>query len=96
MTDLSRIKLKGTHLSPENFFRWLDVQYSVHDLRVQQGWLDSGKNKKNYQKILKRFNASNKSLYPLFIQWWRENGTIYRATSSCDYVLVQDRGCIVE
>ena len=40
MTDLSRVKLKGTHLSPEKFFRWLDGMYSVHDLRVNKdGWI---------------------------------------------------------
>ena len=95
MTDLSRVKLKGTHLSPEKFFRWLDGMYSVHDLRVQQGWLDAGKNRRDTQRFLKRFNASSKSIYPIFMEWWEENGTKFRATGRTDQVLVQDQGRIV-
>ena len=96
MTDLSSIKLKDTHFTPEELFKFLDHSYCVWDLRVQQGWMGSGLMKRRTQKFLAKHNASNRSLYPLFIEWWRENGTIYRATTTCEQGLVQDQGLIVQ
>ena len=96
MTDLSRVKLKEPWSEdPEGFFRVLDDIYSVHDLRVQQGRLDAGKNRRDTQRFLKRFNASSKSIYPIFMEWWKENGTKFRAVNYLDGVLVQDQGRIV-
>jgi len=96
MTDLSRVKLiEPWSDDPEGFFRFLDDMYCVHDLRVQQVWLDARKNRRDTQRFLKRFNASSKSLYPIFMEWWKENGTKFRVTGRTNQVLVQDQGRIV-
>ena len=96
MTDLSRVKLKEPWSEdPEGFFRVLDHVQSVNDLRVQQGRLDAGKHRRDTQRFLKRFNASSKSIYPIFMEWWEEKGTKCRAIDDTQEVLVRDRGRIV-
>ena len=96
MTDLSRVKLKEPWSDkPEEFFMTIDHMYAVWDLHQQRGRISPGKVARDTQRWLKRFNASSNSLYPIFIEWWKENGTEYRVIDNTEQVLVRDRGRIV-
>ena len=96
MTDLSRVKLKEPWSDdPEGFFTTIDHMYAVWALHQQRGRISPGKVARDTQRLLKRFNASSKSIYPMFMEWWEEKGTKCRAIDDTQEVLVRDRGRIV-